>query len=118
MRKVCAIVILIALVGISTWPRQSRFDDDDVPKPANPAGPPGRMDLQGRTAVVTGSAIRVGRQICLELAKKGANVVVNYRSSAGQAAKLVEEMVDQRDLQDPRDSQRRFRAKPCCPVHN
>ena len=46
MRKVCAIVILIALVGISTWPRQSRFDDDDVPKPANPAGPPGRMDLQ------------------------------------------------------------------------
>lgn len=47
------------------------------------------LDLHGRTAVVTGSAIRIGRQICLELADRGANVVVNYRSSAGAAAELV-----------------------------
>ena len=45
MRKVCATVILFALVGICTGARAA-FDDDDVPKPANPAGPPGRMDLQ------------------------------------------------------------------------
>jgi NAD(P)-dependent dehydrogenase (short-subunit alcohol dehydrogenase family) len=50
------------------------------------------MKLQGRTAVVTGSAIRVGREICLELARHGANVVVNYRSSAAAAEQLVEEM--------------------------
>lgn len=50
------------------------------------------MDLRGRTALVTGSAIRVGREICLELARKGANIVVNYRSSAGPAAELVDEL--------------------------
>ncbi|MBI4213224.1 MAG: SDR family oxidoreductase [Chloroflexi bacterium] len=50
------------------------------------------MDLQGRTAVVTGSAIRVGRQICLGLASRGARIVINYRSSAGAAAELVEEI--------------------------
>ena len=50
------------------------------------------MELKGRTAVVTGSAIRVGRQICLELASRGANVVINYRSSAGPAGELVNEI--------------------------
>jgi NAD(P)-dependent dehydrogenase (short-subunit alcohol dehydrogenase family) len=47
------------------------------------------VDLHGRTAVVTGSAVRVGRQICLDLADRGANLVVNYRSSAEAAAELV-----------------------------
>jgi NAD(P)-dependent dehydrogenase (short-subunit alcohol dehydrogenase family) len=50
------------------------------------------MELQRRTAVVTGSAVRIGRQICLELASRGANVVVNYRSSAAAAASLVEQL--------------------------
>ena len=50
------------------------------------------MDLHGRTAVVTGSAIRVGRQICLELAGRGARIVINYRSSAEAAAELVSEI--------------------------
>jgi pteridine reductase len=50
------------------------------------------VELRGKTAVVTGSAIRIGRQICLELAGRGANVVINYRSSAGAAVKLVEEI--------------------------
>src|SRR5262245_58474303 len=50
------------------------------------------MKLQGRTAVVTGSAVRVGRETCLELARRGANIVVNYRASASAAAELVEEM--------------------------
>jgi len=47
------------------------------------------LELRGRTAVVTGSAVRVGRQICLELASRGANVVVNYRTSATAAEELV-----------------------------
>ena len=50
------------------------------------------MEIRGRTAVVTGSAVRVGRQICLKLAERGANIVVNYRSSASQAAELVEKI--------------------------
>jgi pteridine reductase len=52
------------------------------------------VELRGKTAVVTGSAVRIGRQICLELAGRGANVVINYRSSAGPAAKLVEEITN------------------------
>lgn len=56
------------------------------------------MDLKGRTAVVTGSAVRVGRQICLELASRGANVVVNYRSSAREAGELVS-MLKEHDVQ-------------------
>jgi NAD(P)-dependent dehydrogenase (short-subunit alcohol dehydrogenase family) len=52
------------------------------------------VELRGKTAVVTGSAVRIGRQICLELAGRGANVVINYRSSAGPAAKLVDEITE------------------------
>ena len=50
------------------------------------------MELQGRTAIVTGSAVRVGREVCLALARRGANVVVNYRSSATAAMELVEHL--------------------------
>ena len=50
------------------------------------------MNLDGRTAVVTGSALRIGRQTCLELARRGANIVTNYRTSATAAAQLVEEI--------------------------
>ncbi len=50
------------------------------------------MDLQGRTALVTGGAIRVGRDVCLELARRGANVVVNYRTSAAASAQLVDDI--------------------------
>src|SRR5882762_5014438 len=48
MRKVCATVILFALVGICTDARAA-FDDDDVPKPANPQGPPGLQGPPGPT---------------------------------------------------------------------
>jgi pteridine reductase len=52
------------------------------------------VELKGKNAVVTGSAVRIGRRICLELAERGANVVINYRSSAGAASKLVDEITD------------------------
>jgi NAD(P)-dependent dehydrogenase (short-subunit alcohol dehydrogenase family) len=39
------------------------------------------MRIEGKTALVTGGAKRVGRAITLSLAAAGANVVVNYRTS-------------------------------------
>ncbi len=43
------------------------------------------MDLVGKTALITGGAKRVGRGITLNLARAGANVVINYKSSADEA---------------------------------
>jgi 3-oxoacyl-[acyl-carrier protein] reductase len=42
-------------------------------------------DLEGRTALVTGSAKRVGRELLLTLAACGADVAVHYRESADAA---------------------------------
>jgi pteridine reductase len=43
------------------------------------------MDLTGKTALVTGAAKRVGREIALELARRGADVLVHYRGSQQDA---------------------------------
>lgn len=50
------------------------------------------MTLEGKVALVTGGAIGIGRAIALELAKEGANIAINYRSSADQANHLVNEI--------------------------
>lgn len=49
--------------------------------------------LAGRVALVTGAAKRIGRSIALELAQRGAHVVVNYRGSRGDAEQVVAEIV-------------------------
>ncbi|MCU0511158.1 MAG: SDR family oxidoreductase [Anaerolineae bacterium] len=43
------------------------------------------MNPAGKTALITGGAVRVGRAITLALAQAGANVVINYHSSAAAA---------------------------------
>jgi NAD(P)-dependent dehydrogenase (short-subunit alcohol dehydrogenase family) len=43
------------------------------------------MDLHGKAALVTGGATRVGRAISLALARAGADVIVNYHTSAAEA---------------------------------
>jgi len=47
------------------------------------------LEIQGKTALITGGAVRVGKAITLALAAAGANVVVNYNSSSTEADKTV-----------------------------
>src|SRR5437868_2637080 len=50
------------------------------------------MELKGKRALVTGAAVRVGREIALTLAAKGADVVIHYRSSAAEAESAANEV--------------------------
>jgi 3-oxoacyl-[acyl-carrier protein] reductase len=51
-----------------------------------------QVDLSGKVAIVTGGARDIGAGIVRALAKSGASVVVNYRSSADKANALVAEV--------------------------
>jgi NAD(P)-dependent dehydrogenase (short-subunit alcohol dehydrogenase family) len=67
------------------------------------------MNLKGKTALVTGGAVRVGKAITLALAQAGANVVINYSRSAQEAeataaearALGVEALTVMADVSDP-----------------
>jgi pteridine reductase len=50
------------------------------------------MDLNGKAALVTGGAVRVGKAIALAFAAAGADVVINYHSSADAAIQTVAEI--------------------------
>jgi NAD(P)-dependent dehydrogenase (short-subunit alcohol dehydrogenase family) len=50
------------------------------------------MNLSGKVALVTGGAIRVGKAITLELARGGADVVINYNTSAEAAQQTAAEV--------------------------
>ena len=50
------------------------------------------LGLKGKTALVTGAARGVGREIALSLAAEGANVALNYRNSDKEANALVSEL--------------------------
>ncbi len=50
------------------------------------------MKLSGTVAIVTGGAVRVGKAIALALAGAGADVVINYHSSADAALATVGEI--------------------------
>ena len=52
----------------------------------------GLTNLTGRTALVTGAALRLGRAIALSLATEGANVVVHYHTSREPAEALAAEV--------------------------
>ena len=67
------------------------------------------MELRGRWALVTGAAKRVGRVVALELARRGANIVVHYNTSPDEAGATVADLrslgvdadVLRADLADP-----------------
>lgn len=43
------------------------------------------MNIEGKVALITGSAKRVGREIALELARRGARIAIHYRSDDDDA---------------------------------
>jgi NAD(P)-dependent dehydrogenase (short-subunit alcohol dehydrogenase family) len=49
------------------------------------------MNINGKTALITGGAHRVGKAITLGLAQKGANVVINFNASAEPANQTAAE---------------------------
>jgi NAD(P)-dependent dehydrogenase (short-subunit alcohol dehydrogenase family) len=67
------------------------------------------MDLEGRTAIITGGAVRVGGAITRELARRGASVFIHYNRSAAPAEALRGEItqaggvaaIGSVDLSDP-----------------
>src|SRR5947209_15231384 len=50
------------------------------------------MKLAGRVALVTGASRGIGRGCAVELAREGADVVVNYRSHPEEAEAVVAEI--------------------------
>lgn len=67
------------------------------------------MNLEGKVAVITGSAVRIGRSIALALAEAGADICIHFNTSAEPARKTCDE-IQQRgrkamsvsaDLSDP-----------------
>jgi 3-oxoacyl-[acyl-carrier protein] reductase len=47
-------------------------------------------ELEGKAALVTGGSRGIGRAICLELARRGAKVAVNYNANHALAEELVD----------------------------
>jgi pteridine reductase len=52
----------------------------------------GDESLEGRVALVTGSAKRLGQAVALRLAQEGADVVIHHRSSTAEAQSAVAEI--------------------------
>jgi len=50
------------------------------------------LDIRGKSALVTGGAVRVGKAISVGLAKAGAEVAVHYNKSQDEAQKTVSEI--------------------------
>ena len=71
------------------------------------------MSLTGKTILITGAALRIGRALALAVAKQGADLIVHYFSSSDEVTKLKSEIEDlgqsvtlvQVDFSDPERTQ-------------
>ncbi len=61
------------------------------------------MELNGKTALVTGASRGIGRQIAIELAKAGASVAINYKTDEAGAIETLH-AVRQADQHTPHKS--------------
>ena len=52
--------------------------------------------LQGKTALITGAAKRIGYAIATALADEGVNILIHYRSSTDEAKQLAAELANRR----------------------
>ena len=50
------------------------------------------MDLTGKNILITGASRGIGRGCALEMAEAGANIGINFRSHAGEAEEVAEEI--------------------------
>ena len=50
------------------------------------------QDLKGKVAIVTGGSRGIGRHIALQLAQRGADVAINYRSRQSDADETLKEI--------------------------
>jgi pteridine reductase len=50
------------------------------------------MELNGKVAIVTGGAVRLGKALALALAEQGARLIIHYGSSASPAQETVTEI--------------------------
>ena len=48
------------------------------------------MTLKGKTALITGSAKRIGRACALKMAREGADILIHYKESRDEAEELAE----------------------------
>ena len=74
------------------------------------------LPLEGKVALITGSSRGLGKETAIELANRGADLVINYVSSASPAAELVSTIQSMRrqaiaiqaDISSPSDIHRLF----------
>ena len=52
------------------------------------------MKHQGKIALVTGASRGIGRSIALQLAKEGAEVILNYRRSKTECEEVLNEIAE------------------------
>jgi len=48
------------------------------------------MNIDGKVALITGSAKRIGRAVAIELARRGARIAVHYRSELSEAEQTLQ----------------------------
>jgi len=48
------------------------------------------MNIDGKVALITGSAKRIGRAVAIELARRGARIAVHYRSEPAEAEQTLQ----------------------------